>query len=104
MLGQSSPREGFNATRVYDAGLRSQSDTAIFAYARAHQMTILTFDTDYLNQTAFPPPHAGIHVPSLLSKGDLFSLLYRSWRDSSPLNSYLLNRVLDREKSSIEIV
>ena len=55
-------REGFNATRVYDASLRSQSDTAIFAYARAYQMTILTFDTDYLNQTAFPPPRAGILV------------------------------------------
>src|SRR5436853_7319916 len=55
-------REGFNATRVYDAGLRSQPDTAVFAYARAHQMTIITFDTDYLNQTAFPPPHAGILV------------------------------------------
>jgi predicted nuclease of predicted toxin-antitoxin system len=55
-------REGFNATRVYDAELRSQPDTAIFAYARARQMTILTFDTDYLNQIAFPPPHAGILV------------------------------------------
>ena len=27
-------REGFNATRVYDAGLRSRPDKAIFAYAR----------------------------------------------------------------------
>ncbi len=53
-------REGFNATRVYDAGLRSQPDAAVFAYARAHHMTIITFDTDYLNQTVFPPPHAGI--------------------------------------------
>ncbi len=55
-------REGFDATRVYDAGLRSQPDTFIFAYARAYQMTIITFDTDYLNQMAFPPPHAGILV------------------------------------------
>ena len=55
-------REGFHATRVYDAGLRSQPDTAIFAYARTHQITIVTFDTDYLNQAAFPPPHAGIIV------------------------------------------
>jgi predicted nuclease of predicted toxin-antitoxin system len=55
-------REGFNATRVYDAGLRSQADVAVFAYARAHHMTIITFDTDYLNHTAFPPPHAGILV------------------------------------------
>jgi predicted nuclease of predicted toxin-antitoxin system len=55
-------REGFDATRVYDAGLRSQPDTVIFAYALAYQMTIITFDTDYLNQMAFPPPHAGILV------------------------------------------
>ena len=55
-------REGFNATRVYDAGLRTRPDTAIFAYARAYHMTIITFDTDYLNQAAFPPPHAGILV------------------------------------------
>ena len=53
-------REGFNATQVYDAGLRSRPDTAIFAYAGAYQMTIITFDTDYLNQVAFPPPHAGM--------------------------------------------
>jgi predicted nuclease of predicted toxin-antitoxin system len=33
-------REGFDVTRVYDAGLRSQPDSAIFAYARASQMTI----------------------------------------------------------------
>ena len=56
-------REGFNATPVYDAGLRSRPDTAIFAYAGAYQMTIITFDTDYLNQTAFPPPYVGILVP-----------------------------------------
>ena len=55
-------REGYSATRVYDVSLRSQSDAAIFAYARAYQMTIITFDTDYLNQTAFPPPHAGMLV------------------------------------------
>jgi predicted nuclease of predicted toxin-antitoxin system len=53
---------GYVATRVYDAGLRSQPDVAIFTYARAHQMTIITFDTDYLNQAAFPLPHAGILV------------------------------------------
>ena len=58
----SSRREGFNAMRVYDVGPRSQPDAAIFAYARAYDMTMITFDTDYLNQAAFPPPHAGILV------------------------------------------
>ncbi len=70
LLDENMPRkvltslrgEGFSATRVYDAGLRSQPDAAVFAYARVHHMTIITFDTDYLNQTAFPPPHAGILV------------------------------------------
>jgi predicted nuclease of predicted toxin-antitoxin system len=51
-------REGLKATRVYDVGLRSQPDTVIFAYPRASHMTILTFDADYLNQAAFPLPHA----------------------------------------------
>lgn len=55
-------REGFSATRVYDVGLRSQPDVAVFAYARTHHMTIITFDTDFLKRTAFPPPHAGILV------------------------------------------
>src|SRR5260221_8356802 len=53
-------REGYSATRVYDVSLRSQSDAAIFAYARAYQIAIITFDTDYLNQTPSPPPHAGM--------------------------------------------
>ena|SRR5438128_1391612 len=53
---------GYSATRVLDEGLGSQPDTTIFAYARAHQMTIITFDTDYVSRTKFPPPHAGILV------------------------------------------
>ena len=47
---------------MYDEKLYSQSDTAIFTHARARHMTIITFDTDYLNKIAFPPPHAGILV------------------------------------------
>src|SRR5436305_9264647 len=70
LLDENMPRKvlsvlrtaGYAATRVYDAGLRSQPDTAIFAYARTRQLTIVTSDTDYLNQAAFPPPHAGIIV------------------------------------------
>ena len=62
-------REGFNAMRVYDAGLRSRPDTAIFAYASAYHMTIITFDTDYLNQAVFPPPHAGIIVLRSFPRG-----------------------------------
>src|SRR5579885_2567354 len=70
LLDENIPRKvlsvlraaGYTAVRVYDAGLRAHSDAAIFAYARSHQMTIITFDTDYLNKTVFSPPHAGILV------------------------------------------
>src|SRR2546421_12348941 len=70
LLDENVPRKvlsvlrmaGYAAARLYDARLRSQPDVAIFAYARAHQMAIITFDTDYLNQMLFPPPHAGILV------------------------------------------
>jgi predicted nuclease of predicted toxin-antitoxin system len=37
----SLQREGFNATRVHDVGLRSRPDEAIFAYARAYQKTVI---------------------------------------------------------------
>ncbi|MBE3560543.1 MAG: DUF5615 family PIN-like protein [Ktedonobacteraceae bacterium] len=59
----------YTAMRVYDVGLRAQPDTAIFAYARAHRLLIITFDTDYLNQMAFPPPHAGILVLRAFPRG-----------------------------------
>ncbi|GAC1354674.1 MAG: hypothetical protein NVSMB38_33650 [Ktedonobacteraceae bacterium] len=31
-------------------------------------MTIVTFDTDYLSRTKFPPPHAGILVLRFFSR------------------------------------
>ena len=55
-------KEGYVAVRVYDEKLYSQSDAAIFTHARARYMTIITFDTDYLNKIAFSPPHSGILV------------------------------------------
>ncbi len=53
---------GYTVTRVYDERLGSQPDEAIFVHACARQMVIVTFDTDYLSQIRFPPPHAGILV------------------------------------------
>ncbi len=53
---------GYMATRVYDEHLGSPPDAAIFVHARARQMIIVTFDTDYLNRAKFPPPHEGILV------------------------------------------
>jgi predicted nuclease of predicted toxin-antitoxin system len=97
-------REGFNVTRVYDAGLRSQSDTAIFAYARAHQITIVTFDTDYLNQTTFPPPHAGILVlrsfPRDTSVNELASAVLKAAVQLAPLD--ISNRVYRLDPGGLE--
>ena len=47
---------------MLDEKLGSESDAAIFRYARTHQMTIITFDTDYTSRIQFPPPHAGILI------------------------------------------
>ena len=97
-------REGFNVTRVYDVGLRSRPDTAIFAYARTYQMTIITFDTDYLNQTAFPPPHAGILVlrsfPRDTSVNELASAVLKAVAQLSHLD--ISNRVYRLDPSGLE--
>lgn len=100
----SLQREGFNATRVYDAGLRPQPDTAIFAYARTRQITIITFDTDYLNQTAFPPPHAGIIVlrsfPRDTSVNELASAVLKAAAQLAPLD--ISNRVYRLDPGGLE--
>ena len=96
--------EGYIATRVYDAGLRSQPDIAVFAYARAHQMTIITFDTDYLNQIAFPPPHGGIIVlrffPRNSSVRELASAVLKAVAQIAHL--YLSNRVYQLDPNGLE--
>jgi predicted nuclease of predicted toxin-antitoxin system len=96
-------REGFNAMRVYDAGLRSRPDTAIFGYARAYHMTIITFDTDYLNQTAFPPPHAGILVlrsfPRDTSVNELASAVLQAVAQLSHLD--ISNRIYRLDPSEL---
>jgi predicted nuclease of predicted toxin-antitoxin system len=93
-------REGLNATRVYDAGLRSRPDTAIFAY----QMTMITFDTDYLNQIAFPPPHAGILVlrsfPRDTSVNELASAVLKAVAQLAHLD--ISNRIYRLDPSGLE--
>lgn len=97
-------REGFNATRVYDAGLRSQPDAAIFAYARAYDMTIITFDTDYLNRTVFPSPHAGMIVlrsfPRDTSVNELASAVLKAVAQLSHLD--ISNHVYRLDPSGVE--
>src|SRR2546421_933164 len=112
LLDENVPRKvlsalrmaGYAATRVYDAGLRSQPDGAIFAYARAHQMAIITFDTDYLNQMVFPPPHAGILVlrsfPRDTSVNELASAVLKAVAQLAHLD--ISNRVYRLDPSGFE--
>ncbi|MBA3825465.1 MAG: DUF5615 family PIN-like protein [Ktedonobacterales bacterium] len=58
---------GFTAAHVHvtDVGLGGFPDTAVFAYAKAHRLILLTIDQDFLNLQQYPPPHAGIVVVRL---------------------------------------
>jgi predicted nuclease of predicted toxin-antitoxin system len=97
-------REGFNVTRVYDVGLRSQPDAAIFAYARVYSMTIITFDTDYLNRAVFPPPHSGILVLRSFPRGttvnELVSTVLQAVAQLSHLD--ISNRIYSLDPSGLE--
>ena len=97
-------REGFSVTRVYEAELRSQPDTAIFAYVRAYHMTIITFDTDYLNQTAFSAPHAEILIlrsfPRDTSVNELASAVLKVAAQLAHLD--ISNRVYRLDLSGLE--
>lgn len=54
---------GYRAEDVRDVGLKSQPDTAVFAYAQAHQQTLITADMGFANVLQFPlGSHAGIVV------------------------------------------
>jgi predicted nuclease of predicted toxin-antitoxin system len=54
---------GYQAEDVRDVGLTSQPDTAVYAYAQAHQQTLVTADMGFANILLFPPEtHAGIVV------------------------------------------
>lgn len=51
---------GYLAEHVVEVGLTGHPDTDVFAYAQAHQQTIITSDLGLANVIAFPPPHGGI--------------------------------------------
>lgn len=51
---------GYEAEHVRDVGLASQDDTAVFAYAQTHHLTIITIDKGLSSIMLYPPPHAGI--------------------------------------------
>lgn len=112
LLDENIPRKvltslrmrGYNVTRVYDVRLRAQRDNAIFAHARGYQMTIITFDTDYLNRKVFPPPHAGILVlrsfPRHTSVNDIASAVLKAVAQLAELD--IANRVYRIEPNGLE--
>ena len=55
---------GFTGAHVHatDVGLGGFPDAVVFAYARTHQLILLTIDQDFLNTQQYPPPHPGIVV------------------------------------------
>ncbi len=53
---------GYQAEHVHDIGLQGYPDEAVFAYAQAHEQTIITVDLDFSNILQYPPPHHGIFV------------------------------------------
>lgn len=60
---------GAVAEHIYDVGMGGAKDPAVYAYAQAHQETILTGDKDFSDIRAYPPPHAGlviVEVPDTL--------------------------------------
>ena len=67
-------------------------------------MTIITFDTDYLNQTTFPPPHAGILVlrsfPRDTPVNELASAVLKALAQLSHLD--ISNRVYRLDPSGLE--
>jgi predicted nuclease of predicted toxin-antitoxin system len=58
---------GFTSAHVHatDVGLGGFPDTTVFAYAKAHQLILLSIDQDFLNLQQYPPPHSGIVVARL---------------------------------------
>jgi predicted nuclease of predicted toxin-antitoxin system len=98
LLDENMPRRvllalrtaGYAATCVHNERLTAQPDTAVFAHARLHHMTIITFDTDYLSQTKFPPPHAGIVVlrffPRNTSVTEIASAVVKAVTPLAPLD------------------
>lgn len=53
---------GYSAEDVRDVGLATRPDSEVWAYAQAHQRTIVTKDKDFADMRAYPSPHAGIVI------------------------------------------
>ncbi len=67
-------------------------------------MTIITFDTDYVSRTKFPPPHSGILVlrffPRDTSVTELASVVLNAVAQLAPLD--ISNRVYRLQPDGVE--
>ncbi len=71
---------GYGADHVYDLGMAGSKDPAVYAYAQAQRMIIITGDKDFSNILAYPPPHAGlviVEVPDTMLPGARKRLILR---------------------------
>ena len=70
LLAQRLLADGHAAEDARDVGLRHQHDSVVFAYAQAHNETIITLDKGIGNIQSYPAPHAGtvaVRVPDRLT-------------------------------------
>ncbi|HEU5198699.1 MAG TPA: DUF5615 family PIN-like protein [Ktedonobacterales bacterium] len=59
---------GYTAEHIYDVGLQGHLDTAVFAYAQAHQQIIITGDLDFSDIREYHPSASFRHYRGKTSK------------------------------------
>jgi predicted nuclease of predicted toxin-antitoxin system len=113
LIDESMPRStttllrqaGYYAEDVRDIGLRGSTDEAVYAYAQAHRLTLVTADKDFANVLRFPPgTHWGIivvRVPDDQPTAVLLEELRRALAEQAgqPLDGLLL--VVERGRTRV---
>jgi predicted nuclease of predicted toxin-antitoxin system len=86
-------RRGIDASTTVEAGLRSATDEAHLAYARAQGRVMVTCDRDFLVLASWGQSHAGIvyYSSGRYPVGEIIRRLVRLWKQHSAED--MLNRV-----------
>lgn len=82
---------GYRAEDVRNVGLKSQPDTAVFAYAQLHQQTLITADMGFANVLQFP----------LGSHADIVVTRFPNTLSTAQINQQLLNGLLILEGQTL---
>ncbi len=93
-LADSLRIAGYPAEHVCDAGLKGHPDSDVFAYAQAHQQTIITIDLDFSNITRYPPPHCGIIILRLANNTSIADMLHELQNGLNTFGEQALTGVL----------